>query len=282
MTLINVTSLEMDYGLFRKTHALIGVDLKVEEGEVAGLVGPNGAGKSTLLKVITGILKQKSGRVEVSGQVGYIPELAACSDYLNPREHLDYFRGMCALSSDIEQALAQTGLTGTSKLARQLSKGMKRRIDIAIALAANPRVLVLDEPFEGLDPSMVIDLISILRELKDKGISMLISSHDLSGLEEVADVIYFIDGGEIVNCTGISSGGSIIRLEGEFDKACDLLRIKNIGFQTVGDNEILLTDAPSKVSEIIILLLSSGFVPAELRKEKLRDVYRKVIGNRHD
>lgn len=184
------------------------VSLHVEEGKVYGLLGPNGAGKSTTLKMITGMLHPTEGQMLFEGRpwtrddlyrIGSLVEQAPLYPNLTARENLRVRTTLLGLSeARIDEALATVGLADTrSKRAGRFSMGMKQRLGIALALLAHPRLLILDEPTNGLDPIGIEDLRGLIRSFPAQGITVLLSSHILGEVQHTADVVGIIVGGRL-------------------------------------------------------------------------------------
>ena len=171
-----------------------------------GLLGPNGAGKSTTLKMITGILKPTSGSIEFDGhpwqrsdltQIGALIETPPLYGNLTAYENLKVRTTMLGLPDKrIDEVLHIVRLTDTGKKrAGQFSLGMKQRLGIAIALLNSPQLLILDEPTNGLDPVGIEELRELIRSFPAKGITVILSSHILSEVQQIADHVGIIAGG---------------------------------------------------------------------------------------
>lgn len=184
------------------------VSLHVEEGKVYGLLGPNGAGKSTTLKMITGMLHPTEGQMLFEGRpwtrddlyrIGSLVEQAPLYPNLTARENLRVRTTLLGLSeARIDEVLATVGLADTgSKRAGRFSMGMKQRLGIALALLARPRLLILDEPTNGLDPIGIEDLRGLIRSFPAQGITVLLSSHILGEVQHTADAVGIIVGGRL-------------------------------------------------------------------------------------
>ena len=183
--------------------AVADVSLHIREGEVYGLLGPNGAGKSTTLKMICGMLRPTAGEILFAGHawrredlyaIGSLIEEAPLYPNLTARENL---RVRCAMlgidDARIEETLETVSLADTgSKRAGSFSLGMKQRLGIALALVAHPKLLVLDEPANGLDPIGIEELREQIRSFADAGITVVVSSHILTEVAHVADRIGII------------------------------------------------------------------------------------------
>lgn len=193
---------------FGKQTAVSGVSLHIRPGTVYGLLGPNGAGKTTTLKMIAGLLRPSSGEIWVNGkpwsrdclaEIGALIESPALYGNLTARENLLVHTRLLNLpETRIREVLEIVGLTGTGrKKASQFSLGMKQRLGIAIALVQNPKLLILDEPTNGLDPLGIQDLRELIRSFPEQGITVILSSHILSEVEHTADDIGIISGGRL-------------------------------------------------------------------------------------
>ncbi|MGN0823345.1 MAG: ABC transporter ATP-binding protein [Candidatus Gallimonas sp.] len=198
---------------FGSTTALDGVSLEVEEGELYGLLGINGAGKSTLIGILSGLLAPTSGSASVYGRdvvrelsevrklVGVSPQETAIAPNLTVEENLRFFAGIYGASADEAQARAQEtarrfGLDGERKRrAKTLSGGRKRRLSIAVALIAQPKVLFLDEPTLGLDVVARRELWKIVKELKGK-MTIVLTSHYLEEIEALCDRVAILSHGK--------------------------------------------------------------------------------------
>ena len=205
---------------FKKQKAVDNVSITVRENSIYGLLGPNGAGKSTTLKMITGMLRPTNGKVLFNGhdwtrkdleQIGALIETPPLYDNLSAAENLEVRAKLLGVpKARIDEVLEIVDLQNTGrKKAGQFSMGMKQRLGIAIALLNNPKLLILDEPTNGLDPIGIQELRSLIRSFPSKGITVILSSHILSEVQLIADDI------------GIISNG-ILGYEGQMNKDEDL------------------------------------------------------------
>src|SRR6266568_2448092 len=190
------------------------LDLRIEPGEVYGLLGPNGSGKSTTLKIILGLVSPTRGRTEIFGRdsrlvesreaVGFLPENPYFYKYLSGEETLRFFGRLCGLGgvqlkNRIDELLELAGLTKARK--RRLgtySKGMLQRIGLAQALIHEPKLLVLDEPTAGVDPAGSREIRDLILDLKRRGITVLLSSHLLAQAQEICDRVAILADGALV------------------------------------------------------------------------------------
>lgn len=191
---------------FKGQMAVNDVSLNIRRNSVYGLLGPNGAGKSTTLKMITGILKPTSGSIEFDGhpwqrgdltQIGALIETPPLYENLTAYENLKVRTTMLGLlDKRIDEVLHIVRLTDTGKKrVGQFSLGMKQRLGIAIALLNNPQLLILDEPTNGLDPVGIEELRELIRSFPEKGITVILSSHILSEVQQIADHVGIIANG---------------------------------------------------------------------------------------
>ena len=191
---------------FESQHAVNDISLSITRNSVYGLLGPNGAGKSTTLKMITGMLRPTSGGIIFEGHpwsrgdladIGALIESPPLYENLTAKENLKVRTLLLGLpDSRIHEVLETVSLTDTgNKRAGQFSMGMKQRLGIAIALLNHPKLLILDEPTNGLDPIGIQDLRELIRSFPEQGITVILSSHILSEVELIADHIGIISGG---------------------------------------------------------------------------------------
>ena len=193
---------------YKKQEVNKDISLLVPKNSIYGLLGPNGAGKSTLLKMLTGMINPTSGEIIYKEkpwsrndllEIGSLIEQSPIYENLTARENLKVRTLLYNLpDSRIEDVLEIVNLTNTgNKKAGKFSMGMKQRLGIAIALLNNPKLLILDEPTNGLDPIGIGDLRELIKSFPKKGITVIISSHILSEVEQIADYIGIIANGQL-------------------------------------------------------------------------------------
>lgn len=191
---------------FRRSSILNDVSINVRKNTVYGLLGPNGAGKSTVLKLIAGLLKPTSGEVIFNGNpwtrkdlayIGSLIENAPLYGNLTAKENLEVINTILGLPKErIEEVLEIVGLPRTgNKRVMNFSMGMKQRLGIALAILNHPKLLILDEPTNGLDPIGIQELREMIASFPQQGMTVLLSSHLLSEVEQIADDIGIISNG---------------------------------------------------------------------------------------
>lgn len=222
---------------YNKVKAIDDVSFFIPDGKVGVIMGPNGSGKSTTIKSIAGLLRY-TGEISIQGfdnrsieakkVFGYVPEIPTMFPLLTVREHIIYILKAYGLPIDeekIEYLLNTFELKDKeNKLGDELSKGMMQKVSICCALIIEPKVLMLDEPMIGLDPKAIRELKKMILELRDKGVTILISTHMLEMVEGLWDTIVILKNGKVM---------------GQFDK--DMVEGKNleeIFFKVTGDEDV--------------------------------------------
>jgi Cu-processing system ATP-binding protein len=197
---------------FGKLQAVRDVSFTLRQGELVALIGHNGAGKTTLMKLMLGLIRPTAGRVRLLGEdpasgafaarrrLGYLPENVAFNGALTGRETLSFYARLKGEGTEtVPGLLERVGLAAAAaRRVATYSKGMRQRLGLAQALLGNPRMLLLDEPTTGLDPEFRQQFYEIMRALRDRGATVLLSSHALTELEERADRTIIMDRGAMV------------------------------------------------------------------------------------
>lgn len=211
MAVIETRDLRKDY---RNVTALKGVTLKVEPGEIFGLLGQNGAGKTTLIKILLGIVQitdgtamllgKPAGNAEVRQRIGYLPEDHRFPEYHTAYSLMEYYGQLYGMSRNdrkkrIPELLEQVGLSARMHhKIRTYSKGMKQRVGIAQAIFHNPDLIILDEPTDGVDPVGRREIRQILEDLKREGVTVFVNSHLLGEIELMCDRVAVMQKGELI------------------------------------------------------------------------------------
>jgi ABC-2 type transport system ATP-binding protein len=268
-------SLEKRYGA---VVALGGVDLEVAPGELLGLLGPNGAGKSTLTKIACGLVRATAGRAEVEGApagspearaaIGYLAELFRFPDWLTADELLGLHQDLAGSQGGPGERARLLELVGLAEAARTkvaaMSKGMQQRLGIAQALVGSPRLLMLDEPTSALDPVGRRVVRDLLRDLRERGIAVVLSSHLLSEVELVCDRVAILVGGQIV------ARGT----------PAELARPRGVEVETAGGTRDFPEAGRDEVPGIVAELVASGerVYGVRLLASTLEDAYLEAVG----
>ena len=208
MTAIAVDSLTKEYDT---VTALDRVSLDVEEGEIFGFLGPNGAGKSTLINLLLDFARPTAGSARIFGKdcqtdgvqarehLGVVPEGYSVFDRLTGRKHVEYATRSKDADADAVELLDRVGLRDVAeRTASEYSKGMKQRLVLAMALAGDPDLLLLDEPTTGLDPNGAAEMRRVLRQENERGATIFFSSHILEQVEAVCDRVGILQNGQLV------------------------------------------------------------------------------------
>ena len=210
----NIVEIKELFKTIDEEEILSDISLQIAEGEIYGLLGPNGAGKTTLMKCMLSLLTITSGSIEIFGknlqehreeilsQVGSIIETPIFYENCTAKEILEIhaqYMGKNITELDIINTLRMVGLKNTTKKVKEFSLGMRQRLGLARAFLMKPRLLILDEPINGLDPVGIQEIRNLLQLLsKEHGITILISSHILSEISQIADKIGVIKNGSMI------------------------------------------------------------------------------------
>lgn len=297
-TMVSTSGLCKQYGKVLRVKDL---DLSVPEGAVYGFLGPNGAGKSTTLKMILGLVKPTAGKIEVFGkevnsrnrlailkEVGSLIESPSYYGHLTGEENLRIFQSLRGVpEKEIERVLQIVRLENQKgKTVDHYSLGMKQRLGIACALLGNPKLLILDEPTNGLDPAGIQEMRELVSSLpKQYGMTVVVSSHLLSEIDQMATYLGIIRKGELVFQDQIS----VLRERSQRNIAirtlnnpatAHLLREHKVNFQTV-DGYLLLPELEDPILARLTAFLTEshvGLVRVEERQKSLEDIFLELTG----
>lgn len=303
--MILVEQLQKSYGELR---AVDGVSFEVPEGELFGFLGPNGAGKTTTLSMISGLLKPDAGRVIINDIdvwqtpkaakriLGLVPQDVALYEELTGRENLRFWGGLYNLSSaelksSMEKWLDRVGLSDRANDAvSKYSGGMKRRLNLAVGMIHNPKIVLLDEPTVGIDPQARNNIMEIIREIAREGTTILFTTHHLEEAETLCQRIAIMDHGKILQ-TGtvdelakVVGDGDLINIHGVFSPASfkSALTGFEINFLNVVENSaaIALKQNGCNIAVIIQKLSEAGISIDDLSMQKpsLESVFLKLTG----
>ncbi|NQT01102.1 MAG: ABC transporter ATP-binding protein [Planctomycetes bacterium] len=290
-------------GRSRAVCALKNISLSVNKGQIVGLIGPNGAGKSTFLNLMAGLIFPSKGRVTVCGyparstkarsSLGYMPEHPTFLGRYSARAVLRYHGALLGLSrktislqadKSIEQLQMEEFI---DRPCSDFSQGMKQRLALAIALMNNPQVLLLDEPSNGLDPVGIIQLRDVLKQLRDSGAAIVISSHRLGELEKLTSDYIFLYRGQVVSFGDkiASDQTGLLRVElvsnGSYIAEKLLSPSKVLG---VSDTELeIAVNDPEDVPDIVSDLVKgvARIRSVNLQTEDIEDIFLRLYNERN-
>jgi ABC-2 type transport system ATP-binding protein len=272
--IIEVTGLRKRFG---SAVALDGMSFTVQPGQVTGFVGPNGAGKSTTMRVILGLDAPDAGRALVGGRpyvnlphplryLGSLLDAGALQPSRSARGHLlwlAYSQGLTARR--VDEVLQQAGLTDVARRrAGGFSLGMRQRLGVAAALLGDPLILMLDEPFNGLDPEGIVWMKGFLRSLARNGRAVLVSSHLMSELEDTADHLVVVGRGKVIADTSVAAllaaaaGGRVTLRTTAVPEAVTVLDHAGATIAANGNGTLTISGLPA---EKVVMLLSQRAVP---------------------
>lgn len=288
---VRVRGLRKSYG---RTHALRGLDFEVPSGQLTGFLGPNGAGKTTTFRALLGLTRPNEGDIEMLGlpvpsglpeivkQVGVIVEEPGLIRSLNGRVNLAVAADTLGFGHErIDEMLDFVGLTAdANRRVDGYSKGMRQRLALAAALLGDPKLLILDEPLDGLDPAGQHAFRARLRDLAAEGKTVVVSSHDLADVEALADYVIVIDHGELVTQGPLESllGGGNTRVEvNNVERAVSAL--ESAGFEVHSDESGIVV-VSAEGSAIIKAMADAGVYPDQVRPERstLESVFLGLTG----
>ena len=292
--MLKIKGLCKKYGNFT---ALDNLDLAIGRGEIFGFVGPNGAGKTTTLKILAGLLKADAGEVYIDDirlfedydrlkeLIGYMPDFFGVYDNLKVMEYLEFYASAYGIETKRAQELGRellsvVHLDGKEEhYVDELSRGMKQRLCLARALIHDPQFLILDEPASGLDPRNRFEFKEILRDLKEAGKTIIISSHILMELAEICTSIGVIEHGKMIMQGSIedilsavdASNPLIIRVYDQVQTAILVLKeeeqVKNL---TIQGNSLMVTFTGNRKEEAMLLrrLVDRGVLVQSFAREQ--------------
>ena len=299
MNIIETHDLCKQYG---NTLRVAHLDLDVPEGSVYGFLGPNGAGKSTTLKMILGLVRPTAGDIQVLGkkmdggnrlavlrQVGSLIESPSYYGHLTGEENLRIVQSLRGVpEKNIREVLQIVRLDGQrGKRVAHYSLGMKQRLGLAAALLGYPRLLILDEPTNGLDPAGIQEMRQLIRELPDRfGMTVVVSSHLLSEIDQMADTVAIIREGELVFQDKLEALHSRSRHHlalrtADNPAALALLRARGVDCREDEADYLILPPLPDSQNAQLTAFMAEnhlGVVRLEERQKSLEDIFLELTG----
>ena len=299
MTVLKTQNLTKRYG---GKSAVENVSLTVEKGDIFGLIGQNGAGKTTLMRLITSLARPDSGSIELFGQtseaglnkarrrMGCVIEMPALYPNLTAAQNLEYYRIQRGIpdKNAVQKSLELVNLTDTGKKKfKNFSLGMKQRLGLALSVLSNPDFIILDEPINGLDPMGIIEMRDLMNRLNEQGITILISSHILTELSQVATKYAIIHQGRLIKLLTQEQlrdeckRALAVKVDDATKAAVILETELNIRhYKQISTNELRLYDYLDNPSEVNFRLNQNGVRVASLHEvgDSLEDYFTKTIG----
>jgi len=299
MTVLKTRNLTKRYG---NTTAVDDVSLTVDKGDIFGLIGQNGAGKTTLMRLATSLSRPDSGSIELFGQtgesdlnsvrrrIGCVIEMPALYPNLTAAQNLEHYRIERGIpdKSAVQKSLELVNLTDTGKKKfKNFSLGMKQRLGLALALLSCPDFIILDEPNNGLDPMGIIEMRDLIKRMNEKGITLLVSSHILAELAQVATKYAIIHHGRLVKALTQAQlreecKRALAITVDDAAKAAVILEEKlNIrDYKQISVSELRLYERLDDPAEVSFQLNQGGVRVASLQEvgDSLEDFYAKIIG----
>ena len=299
MTVLKTQNLTKRYG---NTAAVDNVSITVEKGDIFGLIGQNGAGKTTLMRLITSLTYPDSGEIELFGEtspaklneartrIGSVVEMPALYPNLTAEQNLEYYRIQRGIpeKSVIQKSLELVSLTYTGKKKfKNFSLGMKQRLGLALALLNKPDFIILDEPINGLDPVGIIEMRDLMKSLNEQGITLLVSSHILSELAQVANKYAIIHHGRLIKSLTQEElheecKRAMAVTVDDVSKATVILEtgLKVRNYKQISEHELRIYEHFDDPSDITSQLVQAGIRVSSLHEvgDSLEDYYTKIIG----
>lgn len=300
--MIRVSGLTKDYG---KRRAVDNITFEAEQGEILGFLGPNGAGKTTTMRILTGYIPPTEGEAMVAGydvvndsievrrRVGYLPETVPLYSDMTVFDYLKFMADLRHLPNAedrVDDTLEMVGMGNRAEgYIGKLSKGMRQRIGLAQALLHRPEVLILDEPTIGLDPSQVVDVRKVIREI-GKERTVLLSTHILSEAQQLCDRVLIINKGHIVaedtpanlQASLIGSERGMLRVRGEADELADKLKkvkgVSAVQIKEEGVFEFQFAPGQDVRADVARTTVKAGFDLLEMRPigMSLEDIFLQL------
>ncbi|MES9739585.1 ABC transporter ATP-binding protein [Peribacillus frigoritolerans] len=284
---------------YKKHTSVDGLNLRIERGQIYGFLGPNGAGKTTTIRMLLGLIKPTKGSIEIFGQnliknrlqilqrIGSLVESPTYYGNLTGYENLEAIHRLRDIPEKrVNEVLEIVRLTKVAnRLTKEYSLGMKQRLGIAAALLSSPDLLILDEPTNGLDPSGIQEMRELIKELPKSGMSVLVSSHLLSEIDQMATQVGIINNGKMIFQDSIErlrqKRKPLLKVGvSNVIEAKTILKGKGLKVDMQKDFLWLAQTDPEFVSEINSILVHSGVSVYRLEevKRSLEDIFLELTG----
>jgi len=283
MSLIEVKGLTKSYG---DVHAVRGIDLSIEQGEIFSILGPNGAGKTSTVEILEGFRTRDSGTVSVLGfdpntrghqsrewrnRIGIVLQTSADAGDLTVFETINHFHGYYSNPRDVDEVINSVGLKEKEHaLIRNLSGGQRRRLDVALGIIGNPELIFLDEPTTGFDPEARRAFWSLIKSLRNDGATIVLTTHYLDEAEALADRVAVINKGVIVEIsTPADLGGRATSQATVQWRDGDQIKFEK-------------TDNPTALVSSLAARFNGEVPELVVTRPSLEDIYLEMIGGVHE
>ncbi|MBI0584233.1 MAG: ABC transporter ATP-binding protein [Methanomassiliicoccus sp.] len=297
-SVITVSKLVKKYGDFT---AVDGIDFEVHRGEVFSILGPNGAGKTTTVEIIECLKTKTSGEVSILGmdigratrdikkRIGVLPQDFNAFDLLTVKENIEYFGGMFREHLPAEDLITLVDLKDKrDEYFKNLSGGLKQRVGVAISMVNDPDIIFLDEPTTGLDPKARREVWEVVKGLKEKGKTIILTTHYMEEAEVLSDRVAIMDGGRFIaigspkDIIDRYGTGTVLMVRGGGASAYEKLKTISSRVERKGEDVVVRVDRKEVLPEVVKVLESSGsfYEELQLRRSTLEDVFLSLTGRR--
>jgi len=294
MIVLDVKNINKSY---KNKKVLKDISFSINEGEIVALIGPNGAGKTTIMKIISNLLSSDSGSVKICGlsanknredyfyKFSSIIETPALYENLSGYDNINFIRKINNISKEKMNEILEFVDIGSSikNKVKNYSLGMKQRLALGIALIKEPKLLILDEPTNGLDPNGVIEFRELLKKFaSENGISVLISSHILSELDKISTRILFIKDGELVNLEKVEKTENYQTILLTVKNPKEILSIMSkfdfIDKLSINNNDVIINIEKNKTSKLISLLIKQDieYSNIQIENNNIEKIYKDI------
>lgn len=284
-----------------KRQIIKGISFQVEKGEILGFLGPNGAGKTTTIRMLVGLIAPNEGTIKICGHdihkdrekalsnLGAVVENPELYGYLSGRENLMQIARVKKIpKSEVEEIIKLIGLEGrVDEKFKRYSLGMKQRLGLGAAMLANPKLLILDEPTNGLDPTGILDFREIVKKAaREKGMSVFVSSHILSEVQHLCDRVIFINDGEIKASEKIDAEGvknekeTLVVITSDDNRVIELVKeLEYVHSSTISDNQLVLSLVNGSTPKLVRELVKNNIDVIEIfkRHKGLEQRYMELV-----
>lgn len=274
--ILEVDHLKKYYGLISRKTVLSDISFKIPKGKCVSIIGKNGEGKSTIIKIVCGIIPMSSGKIHIKGRFSYVPEVSTSFKNLSAIDNLKYYHDVSETGTELSYFLNKFNLNDSKTPLKGFSKGMKRKVDLVRGIAADSDLLIMDEPFDGLDPAMSMELIEIIKEQTGKGISVLLTSHDMSYIEKISDYVYFLSKGQLKKIEGWNKG-LVITIQGDTDKTGSLF--DNALIMERKEGIVKLKCDKSNINDVMKIIIANNFKIMEQEFSNLESIFLQEVKN---